>query len=169
VDIWIRLLACVHSSPAVWTKDLSFDTCFRNIDPFGDPRYLPSTSPHSIRCAWNSRIWNQKNTFTTKKSLKFCFVQRFRPVDKEWTTRYITRSISTKCDPNHKTNTMRCLALLLAVYTIVATDAFQTAALPLRSMCAHPSTKYLCITLICRKRPNDVSSSCNMDSCRKSS
>ena len=29
----------------------------------------------------NLKVWVQKNTFTTKKSLKFCFVLSFRPVD----------------------------------------------------------------------------------------
>jgi len=83
VDIYILLLARVYSSPAAWAKDLSFDTCFRSTASFGNPHYLRKTSPHSIHTAWNSRIlkfWVQKNTFATETSLKFCFVQRFRPV-----------------------------------------------------------------------------------------
>ena len=45
---------------------------------------LPSknfSSLHSLCMKFpNLKFWVQKNTFTTNKSLKFCFVQRFRPV-----------------------------------------------------------------------------------------
>ena len=77
------MLARIYRLPATWAKYLSFDTCFRSIVSFGDPHYLSRTSPHSIHCAWNSRIWNfefRKKLFATNKSLKFCFLQRFRPV-----------------------------------------------------------------------------------------
>ena len=56
--IQILFLACVYGSPAAWTKDQSFETCFRSIASFGDLHYLPRTSPHSIQIAWNSRIWH---------------------------------------------------------------------------------------------------------------
>ena len=55
MNIQILLLACFYSSPAAWAKDFLFDTCFRIIASFGDPQYLPRTSPQS---AWISRIWS---------------------------------------------------------------------------------------------------------------
>jgi len=76
VDIQNLFLARVYSSPAAWAKDLSFDTCFRSIASFCDPYHFSTTLPHSIHCAWNSRIWTfelQKILLSPKEFLKFCF------------------------------------------------------------------------------------------------
>ena len=54
---------------------MSFDTCFRSRASFGDPHYLSRTSPHwshSLGMKFSDfKFWVQKNTFVTKKSLKF--------------------------------------------------------------------------------------------------
>ena len=57
-DIIFFLLAHIYSLPAAWAKDLSSEACLRSIAWFGDPHYLSRTSPHSIQCPWDSRIWN---------------------------------------------------------------------------------------------------------------
>ena len=46
------------SAPAVWIKVLSFGVCFKSLASFCHPQYLLRTSPRSIPCAWNSRIWH---------------------------------------------------------------------------------------------------------------
>ena len=64
--------------------DLSTDACFRRITSFGDPHYLSKTSPQSIQCAWNSRIWNfefRKTLLPLRNLWNFAPCKRFRPVD----------------------------------------------------------------------------------------
>ena len=59
-------------SPAAWVQDMEFEACFRSIASFGDPHYLSRTSPHSIHCAWNCRIWNfefKKKTLLPRRNL----------------------------------------------------------------------------------------------------
>jgi len=42
------------------------------------------SSLHSLCMKFSDlKFWVQKNTFATKKSLKFCFVQRFRPLEQD--------------------------------------------------------------------------------------
>jgi len=70
---------------------------FQKLASFGDPHYISRTSPHSIYCAWNSRFWSFEfrktllprrnlnyflgsNKSNINQNLKFCFLQRFRPV-----------------------------------------------------------------------------------------
>ena len=76
-------LAHINSSPAAWAKDLSSEDCFRSITWFGDTHYLSTTSPHSIQCAWNSRIWNfgfRKILLPVRNLWNFAPCKRFRPV-----------------------------------------------------------------------------------------
>jgi len=83
VDIWFFLLAYFYCSPAAWAKDLSSEACFRSIASFRDPHYLSRTSPHSIQCAWNSRIWNfefRKTLLPQRNLWNFAPCKRFRPV-----------------------------------------------------------------------------------------
>ena len=82
-DIKCVLSACIYSSLAAWAKDLSCEVCFRSIAWFGDPHYLSRTSPHSIQCAWNSRIWNfefRKTLLPLRNLWIFAPCMRFRPV-----------------------------------------------------------------------------------------
>ena len=90
------------NAPAAWIKVLSVGVCFKSLASFCHPQYLLRTSPRSIPCAWNSRIWHfhlNNALLPPKKCLKsrFCdfeawideiecqfrrFLARtFRPVD----------------------------------------------------------------------------------------
>ena len=42
----------------MWIKVLSFGVCFKSVASYCNPQYLIRTSPLSIPCAWNSRIWH---------------------------------------------------------------------------------------------------------------
>jgi len=59
------------SAPAAWIKVLSFGACFKCVASFGHPLYLLRTSPRSILCAWNSRIWHfhLNNTLLPRKNV----------------------------------------------------------------------------------------------------
>jgi len=79
----IKLILYIYSSPAAWAKDLSSQACFRSIASFGDPHCLLRTSPHSIQCAWNSRIWNfefRKTLLPLRNLWNFAPGKWFRPV-----------------------------------------------------------------------------------------
>ena len=85
------LLAHIYSSPAAWAKDLSSEACFRSIASFGDTHYLSRTSPHSIQCAWNPRMWNfefRKTLLPPRNLWNFAPCKRFRPVWKRDVDRY---------------------------------------------------------------------------------
>jgi len=79
-DIKFVLSACIYSSPAACAKYLSFEACFRSIAWFGDLHYLSRTSPHSIHCAWNSRIF-RKTLLPLRNLWNFAPCKRFRPVE----------------------------------------------------------------------------------------
>ena len=52
-------------------RKIKNDLQFRSMASFGDPHYLSRTSPHSIHCAWNCRIWNFefRKTLLPRKNL----------------------------------------------------------------------------------------------------
>jgi len=94
------LLAHIYSSPATWAKDLSSEVCFRSIAWFSDPHYLSRISPHSIRCAWNSRIWNfefRKTRLPLRNLWKFAPCKRFRPVSKPPGSDHTRADAQTTC------------------------------------------------------------------------
>jgi len=57
--------------PAAWIQGTSFGVCFKSVASFYHPQYLSRTSPLSIHCAWNSRIWHfyLNNTFLPWRNL----------------------------------------------------------------------------------------------------
>jgi len=59
------------SAPAAWMKVLSFRACFKSVASYYNPQYILRTSPLSISCAWNSRIWHfhLNNTLLPRKNL----------------------------------------------------------------------------------------------------
>ena len=46
------------SASAAWIIVLSFGVCFKSVASFCHPQCLLRTSPRSMPCAWNSRIWH---------------------------------------------------------------------------------------------------------------
>ena len=76
-DNWRLFYEFYCSAPAAWIKVLSFGVCFKSLASFCHPQYLLRTSPRSIPCAWNSRIWHfhlNNALLPPKKCLKsrFC-------------------------------------------------------------------------------------------------
>jgi len=59
------------SAPAAWIQGASFGVCFKRVASFYHQQYLSRTSPLSIHCVWNSRIWHfyLNNTFLPWRNL----------------------------------------------------------------------------------------------------
>jgi len=57
-DTWTLFHAFYCSASSGWIKVLSFDACIESVASFCHLQNPLRTSPRSIRCAWNSRIWH---------------------------------------------------------------------------------------------------------------
>jgi len=100
-----RFHAFYCSAPAAWIKVLSFGVCFESVASFCHPQYLLRTSPRSIPCTWDARIWHfySNNTLLPRRNVwnlifatlrpesmkltclfRRCLAKTFRPVDTDF-------------------------------------------------------------------------------------
>ena len=78
------------SAPAAWMKVLSFSVCFKSVASFCHPQYLLRTSPRSIPCAWNSRIWHfhLNNTLLPRRNVWNLIFATLRPESMKLTCQF---------------------------------------------------------------------------------
>jgi len=79
------------SAPAAWIKVLSFGVCFQSVASFCHPQYLLRTSPRSIPCAWNSRIWHfhVNNTPLPRRNVGNLVFATSRPESWIWLVNFV--------------------------------------------------------------------------------
>ena len=78
------------SAPAARVQGLSFCVCFKSVASFCHPEYLLRTSPRSIPCAWNSRIWlfYLNNTLLPRRNVWNLIFATLRPESMKLTCQF---------------------------------------------------------------------------------
>jgi len=100
LDTWTLFYVFYCSAPATWMKVQSFGVCFKSVASFCHPQYLVRTSPRSIPCAWNSRIWHfhLNNTLLLRRNVWNLVFATLRPESMKLTCqfrRFLARTFKT--------------------------------------------------------------------------
>ena len=84
-------------------KFLSFGVCFKSAASFSHPQYILRTSPRSIPCAWNSRIWHfhLNNTLLPRRNVWNLVLATSRPETMKLTCQF-RRFLRGRLDPWEK-------------------------------------------------------------------
>jgi len=90
VDTSTLFHAFYCSVPAACIKVWSFGACFKSVASFCHQQYLLRTSPRSVLCAWNSRIWHfhLNNTLLPRRNVWNLVFATLRPESMKLTSQF---------------------------------------------------------------------------------